>query len=34
MSPCLLIAASNELKHGVSFLEAQTVFADPLALTG
>lgn len=27
-------AASNERKHGVSFLEAQTVFADPLALTG
>jgi uncharacterized DUF497 family protein len=27
-------AASNERKHGVSFTEAQTVFADPLALTG
>jgi len=27
-------AASNEQKHGVTFLEAQTVFADPLALTG
>lgn len=27
-------AASNEQKHGVSFPEAQTVFADPLALTG
>ncbi len=27
-------AASNERKHGVSFLEAQTVFGDPLALTG
>jgi uncharacterized protein len=27
-------AESNEVKHGVSFGEAQTVFADPLALTG
>lgn len=27
-------AAANEQKHGVTFLEAQTVFADPLALTG
>lgn len=27
-------AASNEVKHGVSFIEAETVFADPLALTG
>jgi uncharacterized DUF497 family protein len=27
-------AASNEQKHGVSFPEAETVFADPLALTG
>jgi uncharacterized DUF497 family protein len=27
-------AESNELKHGVSFVEAMTVFADPLALTG
>ena len=27
-------AASNEAKHGVSFPEAQTVFADPSALTG
>ncbi len=27
-------AASNERKHGVPFPEAQTVFADPLALTG
>ncbi len=27
-------AAANERKHGVSFLEAQTVFGDPLALTG
>jgi len=27
-------ADSNLRKHGVSFLEAQTVFADPLALTG
>lgn len=27
-------ATSNEQKHGVSFLEAQSVFADPLALTG
>ena len=25
-------AASNRRKHGVSFLEAVTVFADPLAL--
>ncbi len=27
-------AESNERKHGVSFAEAMTVFADPLALTG
>jgi Ribonuclease toxin, BrnT, of type II toxin-antitoxin system len=27
-------AASNELKHGVSFTEAQTIFGDPLSLTG
>jgi uncharacterized protein len=27
-------AESNERKHGVSFVEALTVFADPLALTG
>ena len=27
-------AAANERKHGVSFLEAQTIFADPLSLTG
>jgi len=27
-------AESNLSKHGVSFPEAQTVFADPLALTG
>ena len=27
-------AASNEQKHGVPFTEAETVFADPLALTG
>lgn len=27
-------AAINERKHGVSFTEAMTVFADPLALTG
>lgn len=27
-------AEANERKHGVSFPEAQTVFADPLALTG
>ena len=27
-------AVLNEAKHGVSFPEAQTVFADPLALTG
>jgi uncharacterized DUF497 family protein len=27
-------AALNEKKHGVSFIEAETVFADPLALTG
>lgn len=27
-------AASNESKHGVSFVEAVTVFADPLSLTG
>jgi uncharacterized DUF497 family protein len=27
-------AESNERKHGVSFAEAVTVFADPLALTG
>lgn len=26
-------AASNERKHGVSFVEASTVFADPLELT-
>lgn len=26
-------AASNVLKHGVSFEEAQTVFGDPLATT-
>ena len=25
---------TNEQKHGVSFAEAMTVFADPLALTG
>ena len=27
-------AESNKDKHGVSFTEAETVFADPLALTG
>ena len=27
-------AELNEQKHGVTFPEAQTVFADPLALTG
>lgn len=27
-------AETNERKHGVSFTEAQTVFGDPLALTG
>ena len=27
-------AESNESKHGVSFTEAMTVFADPLSLTG
>jgi uncharacterized DUF497 family protein len=27
-------AESNERKHGVSFAEAATVFADPLSLTG
>jgi uncharacterized DUF497 family protein len=27
-------AETNEQKHGVTFLEAQTVFGDPLALTG
>jgi uncharacterized protein len=27
-------AESNARKHGVSFAEALTVFADPLALTG
>ena len=27
-------AASNEKKHGITFTEAMTVFADPLALTG
>ena len=27
-------AESNERKHGVSFTEAMTVFADPLSLTG
>jgi uncharacterized protein len=27
-------ATTNELKHGVAFSEALTVFADPLALTG
>ncbi len=27
-------ANSNLQKHGVSFTEAQTVFADPLGLTG
>lgn len=27
-------AATNERKHGVSFLEAQTAFGDPLAMTG
>ena len=26
-------AAANETKHGVSFHEAATVFADPLAIT-
>ena len=28
-----LKAASNKLKHGVSFTEAMTVFGDPLSLT-
>ena len=27
-------AEANERKHGVSFPEAETVFGDPLALTG
>lgn len=27
-------AAANKKKHGVSFEEAATVFADPLSLTG
>lgn len=27
-------AAANKKKHGVSFQEAATVFADPLSLTG
>ena len=27
-------AGANELKHGVTFEEAATVFDDPLALTG
>jgi uncharacterized protein len=27
-------AESNERKHGVSFTEAMTVFADPLSVTG
>ncbi len=27
-------AESNEHKHGVSFTEAETVFGDPLSLTG
>ena len=27
-------AEANEQKHSVSFTEAQTVFGDPLALTG
>ncbi|MBA4067074.1 MAG: hypothetical protein C0501_25865 [Isosphaera sp.] len=27
-------AATNVQKHGVTFAEAMTVFADPLALTG
>ena len=27
-------AESNERKHGVSFAEAMTAFADPLSLTG
>jgi uncharacterized DUF497 family protein len=27
-------AAANERKHGVSFTEAMTVFADPMSLTG
>jgi hypothetical protein len=26
-------AASNEAKHGVTFMEAATVFSDPLSLT-
>lgn len=26
-------AAANEIKHGVSFTEAMTAFADPLSLT-
>lgn len=27
-------AVANELKHGVTFAEAMTVFGDPLSLTG
>ncbi len=27
-------AESNERKHGVSFTEAMTIFADPLSVTG
>ena len=27
-------AEANERKHGVSFAEAETVFGDPLSLTG
>lgn len=27
-------AESNERKHGVTFTEAMTVFADPLSVTG
>jgi uncharacterized DUF497 family protein len=27
-------AESNDTKHGVSFAEAMTVFADPLSVTG
>ena len=27
-------AEANERKHGVTFTEAMTIFADPLALTG
>jgi hypothetical protein len=27
-------AESNERKHGASFTEAETVFGDPLSLTG